>query len=160
MELVKKATRADLSHALRNLNSSSKIFVSNQLYAETAKNYIYIGEIYFQWSKYQRSIHAYRKALRINPSSNHEVSCSAYSHLVTLYVNQGDFKTAISYAEKAFAAAKLSGSPHANAEAMEASGEAQLSSNASDKTLAILSAAAEAFHDTADQRRRSSRSPE
>jgi CHAT domain-containing protein/tetratricopeptide (TPR) repeat protein len=151
MDLVKKATRADLTKALRDLENSSKSFESRKLNAEAAKNYLYIGEIYSEWSKYQASINAYHRALRINPSSNIEITCSAYGHLAIVYADLGEFKIAQSYADKALAAAKISGNPHANAEALEASGEAQLLSSTPDKTLSILSAAADGFHNVGDQ---------
>src|SRR5947209_13300210 len=75
LNLIKKATHAHLAGALADLKESAREFEAAHDNVEAAADFISMGEIYATWSKYDRALQMYQRALDLSKDSNSELQC-------------------------------------------------------------------------------------
>jgi CHAT domain-containing protein len=151
LDLMRKPDHADLEKALDLLQRSARLFSAQKLYSDEAADYLAIGEVYVLWGRYAHSIQAYQFGLQKNKNRDSKLSCSLLSHLAIAAMAKGDSGAAQHYASRAMAAATVTGDQHCRAEALEASGEANLYSSFPDKTLSRLAKAIVDSRSTGDK---------
>src|SRR5947209_7930571 len=108
-----------------------------------------MGEIYATWSKYDRALQMYQRVLDLGKDSSSELQCSALSHMAIIYATRYQMTESLDLAEQALTLATSSANLHAQAEALEAKGEA-LAYSKPGQAFDVLHSAIELFEKTGD----------
>lgn len=150
LALEKKTTQHDLASAAAQLRARAEVLEKKGLRNQAATEYLFLGKIYFIWGRYPQALKMYRRALRLTTKKAIELKCSILSHIAVIYANFAGPEDSLPYSDQAIGLSK-SASSLAIAEANQARGLGLLSSNDSDRTIAVLRAAQETFKSLGDE---------
>jgi tetratricopeptide (TPR) repeat protein len=141
-ELRKKQTVRHLTAASRLFQQSARLFATSHSYDEAADSHLQAGEIYSTFSEYAKARESYRKALTLGQRP--ELQCKALSRIARTYATTGPYSLADSYSRQA-----LNRCEHLNekaqAEALEARGEALDSAGEHSQSVDCLRRARDLF---------------
>jgi len=145
--LRKKQTGESLRAAEASFTESAGLFESAGSNNPAAEAYLEAGDIYFLLGQYDAARRTYGKALRLGAS---EARCKAMSRIARTYATAGEVALARDNAKKALDACQPLGG-RAEAEALEAQGEAVAAAGDNANSVEIFERAIELFAGANDE---------
>jgi CHAT domain-containing protein/tetratricopeptide (TPR) repeat protein len=119
--LSKIQNKTSLTAAVALFNQSAPLFLSLGLADNAANSHLRAGEIYVTFGNYAKARRSFGNAQAL--TQNPELRCRALTAMTRLYASTGPIPLAQRYSEQTVSACKSLG-PQAQAEALEAQGEA------------------------------------
>jgi CHAT domain-containing protein len=140
LALSKRLTERDLRNALRLLADSAQQFASSGQPHRAAIAKLEAGDVYLMMSGYQQAIASYRRALILS-EGRVDLRCTALSRIARTYANIGRPQASQQYSDEAVSVCMGIPDRKAQADAVEAQGEARFwSGNMADAVVSFTRA--------------------